>query len=196
MIRVSFCVIGNLGHDILLAFDTNRHGAQVLDLDLALHLLVNSRGAGEVSGGVRVDLLVEVVGQGGPARSTRTAHATSKLFPLCVVDVVVYVGGRVPGQLAGAGAVAGGGACRAGVDQGPGLTETTRTLPRHLTVRPVQVVVGEVGNVLEVAGRVLVTARGLGLVGLHVLVLARVDLPVHVTMRRYRTKNDVLWVYH
>ena len=98
MIRVSLSVIGNFGHDILLALDADRHGAQVLDLDLALHLLVNGRGAGEVRGGVRVDLLVEVVGQGGPARPTRAAHATSKLFPLCVVDVVVHVGGRVPGQ--------------------------------------------------------------------------------------------------
>ena len=171
-------VVCNLGHDVLLTLDTDRHGPAVPDLDLALDLLGHQRpgSSREVGGGVGVDLVL-VPGPGDePAPGGQV-----------VLDLLR--GGGVTGT-SGAGAGA--------VYQGPALTEPAGALPAHLAGSP-RLVITQVRDVLEVAvGVGLVTAAVLGPVGLSLLsgLLLGVDLPVDVTVGTDSSEDHVTGVHH
>ena len=151
LVCLALSVVSNLGHDVLLALHTDRQRPAVPDLDLALHLLRHespgTAGAKrEVCGGVSVHLVVIPRPRQEPPP------------------------GVVLSLLRGVGVAGAGGAGAGAVDERSALTEPAGALPAHLTGGPV-VVITEVGDVLQVAVGVLLTAAVLGPVLLLLLLL-------------------------
>ena len=86
-------VVGNLGHDVVLALDSDGDPLNVPDLDLGLDLLlVSGMPPGEVSRGVGVDLIVVAGGGADPGGAEGGLLAAT---PTPGISGAPELGGRV-----------------------------------------------------------------------------------------------------